>query len=306
LPPSIRATWKSQKWFASVTSIMLTVPSERALDPMTVAVLRSVDSLLRELGIDYFVTGAMARDILLFGVHGIKAGRETRDIDLAVAIAAWAQFETIKSRLVTPGQFVSVPGNVQRLLFRARAQEKGYPLDIIPFGDIEHPPASIAWPPDRREVLNVAGYRDALASAVDIEIEPDLVVPVASLAALTILKLYAWQDRGRANPKDAFDLATVMQKYADAGNEARLYGQELALLEAVDYDLAAASPRLLGKDVSRIATAKTKNDLLAIFTDPNTADRFITNVSSAVRGMDDPVTAAVAIIGHFKTGLEEG
>jgi len=284
---------------------MLTIPNERAVDPTTVSVLRSVDSLLRELGINYFVTGAMARDILLFGVHGIDTGRKTRDIDLAVAIADWTQFETIKSRLVASGLFVSVPRSAQRLLF-GTAQGKGYPLDLIPFGDIEDPPASIAWPPDQTEILNVPGHRDAHAAAVEIQVEPGLVVPVASLAGLTILKFYAWKDRGRANPKDAFDLATVMQKYADAGNHARLYGKELALLEAVDYNLAAASPRLLGKDVSRIATAKTRNDLLAILIDPNTADRFITNVSSAVRGAEDSVTAAVTIIGHFKTGLEEG
>ncbi len=285
---------------------MLTIPNERALDPTTVTVLRSVDSLLRELRIEYFVTGAMARDILLFGVHGIRTGRETRDIDLAVAIADWTQFETIKSRLVASGQFAPAPGSAQRLLFRTHTQGKGYPLDIIPFGDIEHPRDSIAWPPDGTEVLNVAGYREAHASAVEIEVEPGLVVPVASLPGLTILKFYAWQDRGRANPKDAFDLATVMQKYADAGNNERLYGEELALLEVVDYDLAAASPRLLGKDVSRIATAKTRNDLLAIFSDPNTADRFITNVSSAARGAEDSVDAAETIIEHFKTGLKEG
>jgi predicted nucleotidyltransferase len=285
---------------------MLTIPNERAVDPTTVAVLRSVDSLLRKLGIKYFVTGALARDMLLFGVHGIETGRETRDIDLAVAIADWTQFETIKSRLVASGQFVSVPGSAQRLLFRTRAQGEKYPLDIIPFGDIEHPSASIAWPPDQTEVLNVSGYRDALASVVDIQIERGLVVPVVSLPGFTILKFYAWKDRGRANPKDAFDLATVMRNYADAGNDTRLYGEELALLESVDYDLTAASPRLLGKDVSRIATAKTKNDLLALFVDPNTADRFIANVSSAVRGFDDSVEAAVTIIEHFKTGLKGG
>ena len=82
--------------------------------------------------------------------------------------------------------------------------------------------------------------------------------------------------------------------------------EELALLEAVNYNLDAASPRLLGKDVSTIATKKTKGDLLAIFSDPNTADRFITNVSSAARGVTDSVDAAETIVEHFKTGLNEG
>ena len=284
---------------------MFTIPNERAIDPITAAVLRSVDAVLRELGIEYFVTGAMARDILLFGVHGIKPTRETRDIDLAIAIADWSQFENLKSRLVATGQFASTAGSAQRLIYKTQAQQRGYPLDIIPFGRIERPPALIAWPPDGTEVLNVAGYRDAHASAVEVEIVPGLVVPVASLAGLAILKFYAWVDRGKANPRDAFDLAAVMQKYADAGNDARLFGEEFPLLEAVDYDLSAAGTRLLGKDVSRIATERTRRDLLAIFDDPESKERFITNVSSAARGTEDSVDAAMTLVSHFTTGLKE-
>lgn len=285
---------------------MLTVPPERPVDSITSSVLRNVDALLRELGVRYFVSGAMARDILLFNVYGFQAGRETRDVDLAVAIAAWEQFDEIRSRLVASRLFTVSMGSARRLLFKALRGGEGYPLDIIPFGDIEQPLASIAWPPDQTVVLNVAGYRDALGSAERIEIEPGLVVPVASLAGLAILKLYAWQDRGQANPKDAFDLATVMQRYGDAGNTPRLYGEELPLLEAVDFDLAAASPRLLGKDVAKIAAQKTRSDLLAIFADPTTAYRLITNVSSATRGTDDAVSAATTLVDHFQTGLKEG
>ena len=65
---------------------MLSLARDRPLAPLTLAVLTVVDRVARELGLDYFVTGATARDILLYGVFGIDTGRLTRDVDLAVAL----------------------------------------------------------------------------------------------------------------------------------------------------------------------------------------------------------------------------
>lgn len=72
---------------------MLSVAPERPVASMTLAVLTLVDGVARELALDYFVTGAMARDILLYGVFGIDTGRGTLDVDLAVALDSWLQFD---------------------------------------------------------------------------------------------------------------------------------------------------------------------------------------------------------------------
>ena len=49
---------------------------------------------------------------------------------------------------------------------------------------------------------------------------------VVSLAGLAILKLLAWSDRGRENPKDAYDLIHLMNSYADAGKFDRAYDED--------------------------------------------------------------------------------
>ena len=51
------------------------------------------------------MTGATARDILLVGVFGLETGRGTRDVDLAIAVDGWPQFEAVKTRLVETGAF---------------------------------------------------------------------------------------------------------------------------------------------------------------------------------------------------------
>lgn len=63
----------------------------------------------KELGVAYFVAGAMARDIRLTNVFGIATERATRDVDFAVAVESWVQFEDIKKLLTAGGLFEADP-----------------------------------------------------------------------------------------------------------------------------------------------------------------------------------------------------
>jgi predicted nucleotidyltransferase len=79
---------------------MLSVTPDYPLDPSVVAIMREVDRLIRQMKLSYFVCGAIARDILLRHVHGVETGTATVDVDFAVAIENWAQFEGIKAQLI--------------------------------------------------------------------------------------------------------------------------------------------------------------------------------------------------------------
>lgn len=284
---------------------MLSVAREHPLDPVTLEVLRQVDRVARELALDYFVGGATAREILLNGVFGLDAGRATRDVDLAVAVEGWPQFEAIKARLVGTGAFVSDESAAQRLYHSAASKGRGYPLDLIPFGGVEQPETEIAWPPDRSVVMNVAGYSEALASAVPVEVQPGFVVRVASLPGLAILKLVAWADRGTGDPRDAIDLATLLRRYGAAGNDDRLYGTEIGVLEVVNYDFDLAGARLLGMDAGRIAAPATRGQVLALLDDPARMDRLVLDVARGLRAAEDPLAAASELPAHFKAGFQE-
>jgi len=285
---------------------MLSVPRERRLDPVMLEVFRHVDGVARDLAVDYFVIGAMARDILLAGVFGLSAGRATRDVDLAVAMQGWQEFEAMKARLADTGAFRSDERIAQRLYQLAGAAGRGYPLDLIPFGGVEQRGGAIAWPPDGAVVMNVAGYGETFASAVLVEVEPGLVLRVASLAGLAILKLIAWVDRGAADPRDAIDLATLLRQYGTAGNEDRLYGAEIGVLEAVNYDFDLAGARLLGMDAGRIAASPTYAQILALFDDPARLDRLVLHVAQGLPATQDALDAAGQFLAQFRAGFQEG
>lgn len=112
-------------------------------------------------------------------------------------------------------------------------REHGFslPVDLVPFHGVTQSDQKIAWPPEGEFVMNVAGFEEALASALLIEAEANLAVRVTSIPGLIVLKLIAWLDRKVTNNKDAADIFTLLSMYASAGNENRIYDEEHELLK---------------------------------------------------------------------------
>jgi predicted nucleotidyltransferase len=89
-----------------------------------------------------------------------------------------------------------------------------------------------------------------------------------------------------------------------AGNEERLYGEEISMFEAIGYNLDLASPRLLGKDVGRVITAETRDRILALLDDAVTGERLLGHMARAFRGADDSIGEAEAFLREFRIGLQ--
>src|SRR5581483_8441457 len=184
-------------------------------DPSLIRVIRSLDLVARAAECAYFVAGATARDLILVSVHGLRPGRATRDVDFGIAVQNWEQFADLKARLVATGEFSVDRRALQRLIYMDHAASFTVPIDLIPFRGVTSADGTVAWPPSRDILLNVAGFEEALACSLLIQMEEDLAVRVASIPGLTLLKLAAWADRGRENNKDASDLYRLFAAYAD-------------------------------------------------------------------------------------------
>jgi predicted nucleotidyltransferase len=157
--------------------------------------------------------------------------------------------------LIEEAGFVPVPNKVQRV------QYPGTPaviVDLLPFGRVENGDGTIAWPPDGNIEMQVAGFSDALQSAVLVKLDDSLTIPVVAIPVLIVLKLFAWMDRKQESNKDASDIYTILRQYADAGNEDRLYGENLVLLEEEEFDFDMAGARLAAIDAAAIISAQTR------------------------------------------------
>ncbi len=258
------------------------------------------------MDVDYFVGGALARDLILLHVYGKDTGRATRDVDLGIHIAAWDTLASLKASLIRNGKFSETAGTAHRLIYRSQYHAFGVPLDLLPFGGVEGADATIAWPPDTAVVMSVAGFAEAHASARMVEVGESLQVPVASLPALAVLKLVAWRDRRLETSKDATDFLLIARHYHEAGNVDSLYDTESALLVATDYDPELAGAMLLGMDVTAICSIATAGIVKDIMAGDQLPQHLIDQLMSAYPSdaRDDASTRVTLILNAFRRGME--
>lgn len=281
---------------------MHSIRADRPLDDNTRNILRQFDTAARELGIDYFLAGATARDMMLTHVFGIDIARITRDVDLGIAVPDWNAFDAIKTRLLSTSDNWAPSDAPHCLRYRENHAAFPTPVDLIPFGQIENPPREIAWPPDMQVLMNVAGYADALRSAALVMLAEDLVIRVASIPGLAALKIIAWDERGKIDAKDAHDLFTILRRYTDAGNHGRLYNDHFALLESAEYDPELAGARLLGTDVAAMVSGETLIELTAILTNEEKSNLLTLHMARSYPA-ENALTHIEALLQQFRSGL---
>lgn len=234
-------------------------------------------------------------------LHDLRPGRATVDIDFGIAVESWEQFAILKARLVGTGEFVaSSLRALQRMIYTDRTTGSSTPVDLIPFGGVASA-GTIAWPPNRDVVMNVAGFEEVLKSSVSIEIEKGLTVRVASTPGLTLLKLTAWADRGRETNKDAADLYRLLSTYADAGNTDRLYDRELDLLEAVGFDMDLAGAELLGRDVANIASPLVMDQIRSVLASELNRERLVGQMAQTTYA--EAASSVERMFSGFRRGL---
>jgi predicted nucleotidyltransferase len=198
------------------------------IDTTLLEALRKIDEVARKHETSYFLAGATAREIILRHVFGRPPGRRTLDVDLGIAVRDWDHFKTLKSALVQEGGFRLHSRMVQRLTYPSTPSVV---IDLIPFGGVEKS--------DR------------------VRLGQNLIIPVVTLPVLLVLKLFAWRDR-KHEKRDAPDIYTLLKEYGEAGNEDRLYGEELNVLEAEGYDFELAGARLIARDAARVVSEDTR------------------------------------------------
>lgn len=270
------------------------------IDPGINLCLTVINGVAGRLAIDFFVIGATVRDIILGELYNIPVGRKTQDVDFGVMVDTWDAYQDLKDKLIATGRFEPENKVTHRLIF-----QKNFPVDIIPFGAVESSEGSIVWPPDNAIKMNVIGFRDAWEHALLIRIDTEYDIRFVSLPGLAVLKIIAWNDRHNIHPtRDAEDFALLLQYYAHAGNEERLYESDSDVMEAVDFDMDLAGARLLGRDMAAIMSQKTRKavlDILATRCVPDSNDSLVVAITGQIPGKD--YERALILLQNLKQGI---
>ena len=271
------------------------------IDQQTVEALLAIKKEADILKISFFVVGAFARDIILQHCYGINPRRMTRDIDLGVNIADWAQFDKLMNVLLSKRKF-SRTKEPQRFFFES------IPIDIIPFGAIAGEKVKIDWPPEHKIFMSIVGFKEAFENSIIVRLNsnPELNVKIPTLPSLAIMKLISWKEKYPERAKDANDVFLIMNEYEHAGNFERLYDKTLNLLEEEDFDTKLASIRLLGRDMAMIANTGTANEIRFILeTETQEPHNLITHIIRERRVFNDNLETINLQLEKLKQGFIE-
>jgi predicted nucleotidyltransferase len=201
-------------------------------------VLAEIQAVATRLGIEVMVVGAVARDIIVRRLTGTPPVRATRDVDVAVSVESWDELAELTDGMTSSGQAAH------------RFTVLGVPVDVVPFGGIEAPDRSITWPDDH--TMTVLGFREAWSNAVIGLLPNGVAIRLPSLAAQSILKVLAWNDRHDDDSRDAVDLATLLEAQGSADQLDRLYDDHGDRLRRYDFDPVLAGAEVVGAEAAML------------------------------------------------------
>lgn len=222
------------------------ISSEDLNNPLLKELLKNLTDYFQSIDSDFYVIGATARDIILSGIHNQTSKRRTADLDIAIAIKDWDKFGQISKELCEIKGFTKDKRQSQRFHF-----QDIYDIDIVPFGEIAKADNNIYWPPEEEFAMSVAGFTEVANNTLDVTIDNEFSIKVASLPGIFILKLAAFNDRKTKTNKDADDMAFIIANYLDI-NETRAIEEHYDLYGVENFTRFIAGSTLLGRDIKTI------------------------------------------------------
>ncbi len=216
-----------------------------------------------EVGADWLVVGATARDMIYHLAFGTPVKRATKDIDFGIRVADWDMFSRLTNHLVDKYRFTYT-----KSMHRLNLPDSKLWLDIVPFGGIAGSDDKYSWPGEPDTEISVLGFADALRTAITCRLadKPALDVKVVHPAILIMLKVISWCDRKHFKKTDAQDVAYALHYYGKLDdNELRIY-DDPEIYEH-DFELDTIGARLAGRDMASLAPGRALDFTRALLTE---------------------------------------
>jgi predicted nucleotidyltransferase len=192
-------------------------------------VLDALEEAFGALGINFFVIGALAKQVWFKKER--KKFRQTKDADFAVFVSSQQEYYQLMSYLVDKRQFQESKENAFKLI-----APDGTEVDILPFGEIADN-GELKMPGVRFSNIKIDGFQEVYNAGLSTEkMETGHNFQVATLPSIVLLKLIAYDDRPELRAKDARDIALILQHAFELMSEA-IYASHLDLFDSLQENL---------------------------------------------------------------------
>lgn len=208
-----------------------------------------------EIGADVYVVGATARDIGLMLLNVGRAPRRTLDLDVAVLLTQWKEYDHLKEILIQNG--FKKAREKQKFHYNPEDSNLVYEVDIVPFGEIAQND-EIAWPPEGDPVISVKCFSDVMGRADTVFVDDDFHFKIAPLSGQWLIKLETWYDRHLRTGKDAADMVFLLENaYISFLQVSDTLPDEVSI-EAETFDLTVAGAEWIASDIAKMLSDQNR------------------------------------------------
>jgi predicted nucleotidyltransferase len=210
--------------------------------------LKSAFNALEEafsaLDIDFYLIGALARDTWYAELN--KRSRATKDVDFAVLIGSQKDYDAVKEYLAEHKNFITIKNNS----FVMKSPD-GVEVDILPFGGIEID-QEVQLTGTGLTSIKVNGFLEVYqAGTEEMKLATGHTFKIATLPAIVLLKLIAYDDRPEMRFKDARDMVNIIDNYFDLQAEL-IYEYHFNIFEGEEMSENEIAALVIGREMHKI------------------------------------------------------
>jgi predicted nucleotidyltransferase len=270
--------------------------------PEITEMLYALERGLDKFGIDFYLVGAVARNVWMTGINNISPRRTTGDIDFAVLINDKGVYEALKTYLIITEGFQPYKGNEYVLIWKENLE-----VDLLPFGAIDDEDAKFNSNGLGSTSISLQGfseiYNDGLPT---LDLEGKHQFKFCTLPGIVLLKLIAWDDRPESRRDDIKDISDILNHFFDM-NDNEIFENHHDLFEKEEVSLKHIAARVMGREMSKIAK---KNELLFSrivgILDSNTLVSQNSDMAKImVEYYDNTIDDNVQLLKHLRQGFSE-
>jgi len=219
------------------------------IEPAIGEVLSIAQKVFEKFNIDFYLVGAVARDVQFSERPELASLRKTNDVDIAIMINDEEHFYEIKNALLATGHFTAHKTEAIKLFYKHSIE-----VDLLPFGEIENEAREIKLHKPRLFVMDMPGFYEALPYKKIIEVEEDFKLHVCSLEGLVLLKLFAYSDKPDRT-KDISDIEHILKVYFDLCSD-EIYEKNIDVMDLYETSnrkyLSLIAARIIGRKMKTI------------------------------------------------------
>ena len=221
------------------------------------AAMAALQRAFDHFGINFYLIGAVARDIWMTQIYAEPDRRTTKDLDLAVFINDTAEYDALLTWLVEQQGFARAQSSAFCLLYPSATGSGHVAVDLMPFGAIADEAGDVYFSGRGMERISTVGFTEVLAEAATVATPTGQQWRVVTLPGIVVLKLVAWQDRPERG-KDAVDIWNLLEVYFNLVQE-EVYTSHLELLNEEETPdttnlMLLVGARVLGRHVRQLLT----------------------------------------------------